>query len=153
MIQTGKSGEGYLFSGIDLRFNWTGPKFRCQFNFMYWRHRCFSAGFIWRLEGYWGRWGANFLLVSFQTFVTAVIFVIVCGGEEHIAFFAAFIEDGDVSAVVDAIGAVETFIAAKCSVQFIFWVGWIDVWWGDVRAIEDDGCITALTMSGYTGHG
>ena len=55
MIQTGKSGEGYLFSSVDLRFNWTGTKFRCQFNFMYWWHRCFSAGLLGWLEGYWGR--------------------------------------------------------------------------------------------------
>ena len=81
-----------------------------------------------------------------------MIFVIVCGGEEQVTFCAAFVEDGDVAAVVDTIGAVETFIAAKCSVQFIFWVGWIDVWWGDVRAIEDDGCITALTVASYFRH-
>jgi hypothetical protein len=81
-----------------------------------------------------------------------MVFVRISGGEEHVTLCAAFVVFGDVAAVVYTGGAVESFIATKCSVQFIFGVGGIDVWRCDVRAVQFKGGVTALAMSGYSWH-
>ena len=54
--------------------------------------------------------------------------------------------------MIDTGGAVESFVAAKCSVQFIFGVGGVDIGWGYVGAIQSDGSVAALVMAGYSWH-